>query len=239
MTPSTAKRDSSASVQPAACVQLRLLQLCSPALPIGAFAYSQGLEQAVERDWVTDVESLEDWLSGILLHPLAHTDLPLLARARTAWLDAAPEARAIELSELVLAHRESKELREEERQLGSSLARVLARLDIPEAAPHIGSDRASYVVMFALGAARWQIPATDALSGFAFAWLENQLAAASRLLRLGQLDAQGVLSRLLQQIPRAVERALSLGDAEIGQALPAWALASAWHQDQYSRLFRS
>lgn len=239
MTPSSTKRASPATSQPGPWKQLRLLQLCSPALPIGAFAYSQGLEQAVERGWVTNVESLEDWLSGLLLRPLAHTDLPLLERARSAWLEAAPEARAIELSELVLAHRESKELREEERQLGSSLARVLARLDVAEAAPYVGSERASYLVMFALAAARWQIPAADALSGFAFSWIENQLAAASRLLRLGQLDAQGVLSRLLQQIPSAVERALSLGDAEIGNALPAWALASAWHEDQYSRLFRS
>jgi urease accessory protein len=219
--------------------QLRLLQLSSPALPIGAFAYSQGLEQAVERNWVTDTNTLHEWLSGLLRRTLAHTDLPLLARAIDAWRSPTPEAGIRALAARVLALRETKELRAEERQLGSSLARVLERLGFAEATPFVGAPDASYVALTALGAAKWEIPERDALGGFAFAWVENQLAAATRVMALGQLDAQQTLSSLMQRIPSAVETALSLPDDQIGNSCPAFALASAWHEQQYSRLFRS
>jgi urease accessory protein len=176
-----------------------------------------------------------------LTRPLAHTDLPLLAAAHRLWSSTEEEqdGAALTLSAKVHALRETKELRDEERHLGSSLARVLHRLELEQAEPFVGHPQASYVVMYGLAAARWDVSLPDALVGFGFAWLENQIAAASRLIPLGQLDAQELLSRLLLLLPELAARAESLSEDEIGQTVPAFALASSWHEQQYSRLFRS
>jgi urease accessory protein len=227
-----------------ALASLRWLQLCSSQLPVGAFAYSQGLEQAATRGWITTTADLERWLSGLLRHTLAQTDLPLLSRAWRAWsaVDHAPEsalAKAEALSDQVLALRESSELRQEERRLGSALARVLNHLQVARAASFVGSPSASYVVMVALAAAEWAIDEEHALTGYTFTWLSNQISVACRLLPLGQLEAQALLGRLLAQIPSVVTQASLTEDDQIGVSSPALALASAWHEQQYTRLFRS
>lgn len=224
--------------------QIRWLQLCSSQLPVGAFAYSQGLEQAVTRGWVNTTSELEAWLSGLLQHALTHTDLPALAQAWQLWTttDVASDvvtARARRQSDLVLALRESSELRQEERRLGSALARVLQHLQVQRAAPFVGSASASYLVMVALAAAEWQIDQPQTLTGHAFTWLQNQISVACRLLPLGQLEAQAILARLSTSIPGCVQTALTIPEDEIGLASPALALASAWHEQQYTRLFRS
>ncbi len=220
---------------------LRLLQICSPAFPIGAFAYSQGLEQAVEVGWITHASELQEWLCGTLGHGLAHTDLPLLRQAYQLWESGSPRALsdAEQLCHRVLAYRETFELRAEEQHLGRSLARLLSHLEIPEAAAFVTKDETSYLVMFALAAARFQISETDMLAGFAFAWAENQVSAASRVMRLGQLAAQGVLSTFITKIPAAVFTSQSVREDDVGYSSPAAFLASAWHEEQYSRLFRS
>lgn len=232
----TSRRDPSRSAE---LSRLRLLQLSSPAFPIGAFAYSQGLEQAAERGWISDVPTLEQWLEGVLTRPFAHTDLPLVAHATRAWQAADPAFEVARLSATVFALRETKELRAEEQHLGSALSRVLARLGLAEARPFIGHPRASYVLLYGLAVARWELPLGEALSAYAFSWLENQIAAASRVIALGQLDAQALLSRLLVHLPELAERALSIPEQELGLTVPAFALASSWHEEQYCRLFRS
>lgn len=235
---------------------LRLLQICSPAFPIGAFAYSQGLEQAAELGWLNEPRELGSWLSGILRHSLAYTDLPLLRRAYQLWQtppavtteevgsaevspEKVPHPEALALCQRVLAYRETAELRAEEQHLGRSLARLLSHLEIEEAAPFATHDDATYLVMFGLAATRFGISETDMLAGFAFAWAENQVSAASRVMRLGQLAAQGVLSDFIAQVPGAVQTAMHVATDDIGYSSPAFFLASAWHEQQYSRLFRS
>jgi urease accessory protein len=139
----------------------------------------------------------------------------------------------------VLAYRETAELRAEEQHVGRALARLLSHLGITEAAPFATHDDATYLVMFALAAARFGISETDMLAGFAFAWAENQVSAASRVMRLGQLAAQGVLSDFISRVPDAVRASLAVASEDIGYSTPAFFLASAWHEEQYSRLFRS
>jgi len=226
---------------------LRLLQLTSPAFPTGAFAYSQGLETAVERGWASDVSSLREWLLGVLECSLARTDLPLIALGCTVW-DAVPTgeltdqeatAAVVSLSARVLATRETRELREEERQVGRALARVLASQGLAEASFFKGHAQASFIVLYALALSRWRLSVTDGLAAFCFAWLENQLAAASRLMRLGQLDAQSVLAEIMVEIPALCLGSLAVTPEDIGGTLPAHALASSLHEQQYSRLFRS
>jgi urease accessory protein len=220
---------------------LRLLHLCSPTLPIGTFAYSQGLEPAQEAGWVRDEDGARAWIVGLLGSQLASLDLAVLARLYGAWGDdesPAPPGVAT-WSAFLLASRPSAELQAEERHLGGALARVLAGLGLPEAAAWAARDDVTYAAMFALAARRWDVPLPAAAHGFAFAWAEAQVSAAVRLVPLGQSAGQRILVAAAAAIPGAVERALALPADEIGTAAPRLAVASAWHETQYSRLFRS
>jgi urease accessory protein len=217
---------------------LRLMQLSSSLCPIGAFAYSQGLETAVERGWVTTEAALASWMSGLGAHALSRLDLPLLARAHDAARDE-DVPRLVAIGEQVLANREARELMEQERQLGRSLASLLETLGVPLAAHFCRHERASYVVCFALGAVHFGVGPELGLTGFCFAWCEQQVSAAARLIPLGHMAAQRALSEVLQQVPGWVERALRLPDDEIGSSTPGLGMSAAWHETQYTRLFRS
>ena len=217
---------------------LRLLQLTSPALPLGAFAYSQGIEYATEAAWVKDEATAVEWIQGLLEGPISHLDLPILSRMHAAWL-ANDEATVREWSAVLLAFRESAELEQEDVHLGHSLARVLVGHGIDRAHAFTRSEDATFAALHALAAVAWAIPPRSALLGYGFAWAEAQSGALSRLLPLGQLAIQRILSRLIEALPAAVETALLLSDEDIGALAPSHAMASALHETQYCRLFRS
>ncbi|MFO1352533.1 MAG: urease accessory protein UreF [Gammaproteobacteria bacterium] len=217
---------------------LRLLQLASPLLPVGAYAYSQGLEYAVHQGWVRDEASVRDWIAGLLRHALARVDVPVLARLYRAWMDG--DAVGVRgWNDWLYATRETRELRLENRQLGMALARLLADLGLTEAEPWQTDPRACFATPFALAAARWAIRLADAAAAYAWAWCENQTAAAIKLIPLGQTAGQRILSAVQPVIVAAVGRGLGLADDDLGCATPALALASTLHETQYSRLFRS
>ena len=218
--------------------RLRLLQLTSPALPVGAYAYSQGLEQAIEAGWVTNAEQLQDWVGGLMQHTLCSLDVPVLLRLHAAWC-AQDQAAVRHWNAWLHACRESAELQAEDRQLGSALARLLADLGIEEARPWLADSQATYATLFALAAARWHIDANDMALGYLWSWCENQITAALKLMSLGQTAGQRILSALIERLPAALQHAEACADADIGQLAPAQAIASARHETQYSRLFRS
>jgi len=217
---------------------LRLLQLSSSLCPIGAFAYSQGLETAVERGWVTSEVTLADWVGGVGEHALARLDLPLLLQAHAA-ARAGDTARLLSIGERLHASREARELSEQERQLGRSLASVLVNLGVEAAAPFRSHEHASYVVSFALGAHSFGVESEPAMLGFAFAWCEQQVSAASRLVPLGHMAAQRALSAILARVPAWLALAGALEERDIGSVTPGLAMSAAWHETQYTRLFRS
>ncbi len=217
---------------------LRLLQLASPALPIGAFAYSQGLEQALAAGWVRDEASAEAWIAGLLAHHLAGLDLPVLARLYRA-VHTGDELATRRWNDFLFASRGSRELQAEERHLGSALARVLDGLGIDGARAWGADAQVTHATLFALAAVRWEIPLLAAASGFAFAWTEAQIGAATRLCPLGQKAAQGILSRCLPVLHRSVLGALAVSDEDVGSCAPAQAIASAHHETLYTRLCRS
>lgn len=221
--------------------QTAILQLCrlvSPALPVGAYAYSQGLESACETGWVRDRDSAFEWINGVLKHSVSCLDLPLLFRLYSAWQTNRIKDVKV-LSRRLLANRETSELRDEDRQIGQALARLLGEMDIDEAEYWRTAKETAYASLFALAAVKWNIGRSDCVAGYAWAWSESQVAAAIKLIPLGQTAGQTILSQLIELIPENVHRAQNLGDDEIGGTLPGLAIASANHEIQYSRLFRS
>jgi urease accessory protein len=221
---------------------LRLLHLASPALPIGAFHFSQGLEYAVECGWVKDEASALEWIDGIASASLASLDLPVLERLRAAWRQ--DDEQAVRAwNAFLIASRETEELRAEDRHLGSALLRVLAELELastlfPFDAPNTPPGVA-HATAFAFACARWNIDAVACSQTYAWAWVENQVLAAVKLVPLGQSAAQRMLHALIGRIPPLVERAHKLTDSDIGISTVATAVASGRHETQYSRLFKS
>ena len=217
---------------------LRLLQLTSPALPIGAFAYSDALEYAVHAGWVRCEPSAQAWILGRLRACLGRVDAPVLLRLHAAWT-ASDTAQAVAWSQMLLAMRETAELRQADRHLGAALARLLATLDIPEAEPWTRSQHTTHAAMFALAAARWQVPPDVAASAYLFSWAESQSTHAVKLVPLGQSAGQRVLLRDYETIPEIVTKAMTLPDDDIGAGSPGLAIASARHESMYARLYRS
>lgn len=224
------------ALEPAAL--LRLLQLTSPALPVGAFAFSQGLETAVELGFTRDERAAAEWLAGILEDGMARLDLPVLLRLYRAW-ERDDRARVERWSSYLVASRESRERRLEDSQQGRALARLLADQGVAPAEPWATREDAPFACLFALGARSFAVPERATLYGFAFGWAENQVGALSRLVPLGQLAAQRVLCGVTRGIPRAVSLAEGLCDSKLGSCLPGLAIAGALHETQYTRLFKS
>ena len=217
---------------------LRLLQLVSPGLPIGMYSYSQGLERAVEDGWIQDADTAADWLQGLLQNGLGRVDAPILVRLYDAWHHDDPETVA-HWSQTLTACRETAELRAEDRQTGQALARLLVNLELPEAQDWLRRSDATLATLFTLAASRWHIAKADAITGYLWGWLENQVLCAVKLVPLGQVAGQKLLLNLAGELPALVEQAMNLSDDEIGGSCFGLALASSRHEMQYSRLFRS
>lgn len=217
---------------------LRLLQLVSPGLPIGMYSYSQGLERAVDDGWIKNAEQTADWILGLLQKGLSRVDAPILGRLYQAW--AINDMTAVEYWTTTLtACRETAELRAEDKQTGQALARLLVNLELPEAQCWLRRPDATLATLFSLAAVRWRIGKTDAMAGYLWGWLENQVLCAVKLVPLGQVAGQRLLRDLAGEFPALVEQALSMADDDIGGSCFGVALASSRHEMQYSRLFRS
>jgi len=214
---------------------LRLMHLCSAGLPVGAYAFSHALEYAIEAQWLCSDQDINNWLSHQLQFSIATVDLPVLSRVLTA-LVRDDEAAVVYWNQLVLASRETRELRLTDTATGLALQRLLPQLEVPVINLQ---GPVSFVSCFAQAAHHWRVSPGSALLGYTWSWLENQVNAATKLLPLGQTQAQRLLHKLQEQIPDAISFSQSISDADIGSCLPALSIASMKHETQYSRLFRS
>jgi len=219
---------------------IQLMWLASPALPIGGFSYSEGLEAAVDTARVTTESEAAAWLLDQLELSLARCDLAVLAQAIPAWR-AADAGRIAELNAWVLQTRESSELRAQTEQMGRSLLEWLRNHTTASATQIalLADLQPTYPLAFALAASATGAPVRDCLLACAFGWAENMVQAAIKSVPLGQSAGQRILSALSAQIPAAVDHALSLPDEERQAFSPMLAILSAQHEVQYSRLFRS
>ena len=220
---------------------VRLLQLASPTLPVGAYSYSQGLESAVEAGIVQDARSAEAWIAGLLEHSMARMEAPVFLRLTDAWQRDDTQAVG-DWNTLLLASRETAELRAETAQMGYSLARLLidiGDLDERSLAALRALEECTFATVFALATARWGISRADALLAYLWAWLENQVMAAVKSVPLGQTDGQRLLHAIGGRLDDIAARAAALDDDDLGSFVPGLALLSSRHETQYSRLFRS
>jgi len=219
---------------------LQLMWLASPALPVGGFSYSECLEAAVDAGLVTTEKKACQWLVDQLHTALARADLSVIARAIDAWR--VPDfARLEELNAWVLHTRESSELRAQTEQMGRSLLEWLRNhtTATPEHIAWLASVQPTYPLAFALAASSSGAAPRDGLLAYAFGWAENMVQAAIKAVPLGQSAGQRILSMLTQEIPAAIDLALTLEDTQRQVCAPMLAILSSQHEAQYSRLFRS
>ncbi len=215
----------------------RLWQLISPALPVGAYSYSEGLEQAIGAGLVHDEPSAAAWIGGIAEGPLGMLDLPLMLRIHHAARRG--DGRSLEYWSTRLATaRETAELRRQDADMAAALRRLLATLAPRFTAPG-GAGIHSYPAVFAAIAAHWDIDALATLRGYLWGWAENQVAAATRLVPLGQSAAQRILFNFGGGCAALATAAAQLADDDIGFTAPGQVLASMAHETRYTRLFRS
>ncbi len=225
---------------------LRLAWLASPALPVGGFSYSEGLESAVETGRVSDEASAGAWLCDVAALNLARAELPVVAAAWRAWTgsEAAAVPALASLNDWVLQTRESGEFRQQTLQMGRSLAdwlRQRQRDPVPWRLTALAAlqPAATWPVAFSLAAAQTGAPLAAVLLSFAFSWAENMVQAAVKSVPLGQSAGQRLLDRLVEVLPALATRAETLSDEQRQSFSPMLAILSAQHEAQYSRLFRS
>ena len=218
------------------CASMRLWQLISPTLPIGAYAYSAGLEYAVDAGWIVDEHSASEWILGQLENNLSRLDVPVFLRLYAAWENNQAE-QVKHWNAIILALREAAELRQEDMHLAAALNKVLAGVDVTM--PELEIEHRAFVCVFAFACHYWRIDKLQAAQGLLWSWCENQVAAAIKLVPLGQTSGQRIMSSAITAIECAVSNAMQCADEDIGLLAPGLAIASALHETQYSRLFRS
>ena len=219
----------------------RLLQLASPALPVGAYSYSQGLEAAVESGVVHDAASAGTWIGDALALSVAKFEAPAWCRMHAAWL-ARDFAGVRGLNDWFRTTRETAELRAETLQMGYSLRRLCVEIGEFDAASLDElqrMDEIAFPTAFAFATAYWEVPVRDALVAYLWAWLENQVMAALKAVPLGQTDGQRLLLRLGGSLSAIADAALATQEQAFANFAPGLAIASSRHETQYSRLFRS
>jgi urease accessory protein len=218
-----------------------MMRLASPSLPVGAFSYSQGLETAIEKNIVLDLNTTQQWLESILRNSFSYFELPIIKEMMRAWANKDIE-KISDLNRKYLITRETHELRAETRSMGNALV-AIAKNDLSVEKTSIESllkiSDICYPTVYACMAHELKLDVSEALAGYAWSWAENQVMAAIKTIPLGQTAGQKILSALSVIMADAVETALAVEESEWSNFCPVLAIMSSQHETQYSRLFRS
>lgn len=223
---------------------LKLLQLASPALPVGAYTYSEGLETLVQTGRLRRASEVSHWLGQELTCGAIRLEAAVMVRSHRAMVQADWEALN-NWNHWLSAARETAELRAQSWQMGRSLISLMTQL-YPELAAKLPTAQSTqpnipwnFAVAFGLTAAHWQISESAALLGYLQSWATNLINAAVKLVPLGQTTGQKLLLDLTPQLEAATAELLSLPDEALASGGWGFAIASMQHETLYSRLFRS
>ena len=212
---------------------LRLLSWLSPAFPTGGFAYSHGLEWAVEAGDITNAATLQSWLADLLRHGSGRNDAILLRHAHAACNDA---AALNDLAELAAATCAARERHLEAIAQGNAF--IEAARPWRDPAWHLPSD-IHYAVAVGVLAGHHSIPAEDACAGFLHCFTSNLISAAVRAIPLGQSAGLAVQAALAPMILDITSETRDATCDDLGGACFRADLAAMRHETQYTRLFRS
>lgn len=216
----------------------QLLRLASPMLPVGAYSYSQGLEWAVEEGTVKDEASALRWIGDALAFNIGTLEAPIWRCLYQAW-SAGDTESAGRWNERFLAVRETAELRAETVQMGEALKLVLKATGEIDSGCLDRIEQLAFPTAFSFAAHGLGVPMQEGLTGYLWAWGENQVTAAMKLVPLGQSSGQRILAKLIGLLPGIVGKALDADDDTLSNFAPGLAIASSRHETQYTRLFRS
>lgn len=219
---------------------LRLLQLASPALPVGAYSYSEGVETLVETKVIQDRESLERWILQELRYGAIRLETAVVLRAHQAIAN--QDFKALDdWNHWLSASRETEELRAQSLQMGRSLLRLFLDLhpDLAHQMPSSLEHSCNFAIAFGVAAASWEIEPMMALLGYLQSWATNLISAGIKLIPLGQRAGQQLLVALQPCLIETANTVLELPDEALGSCNWGLAIASMTHETQYSRLFRS
>jgi urease accessory protein len=222
--------------------RLRLLQLVSPALPVGAFSYSEGLEVLVQEGSLNDAAALLRWLRAELERGALALETAALAELRQGLgAGDGPASAVTDLDGWLLALREAPEVRAQQRQMGASLLQLLADLGwpLPEREPGAAPPTLAWPAAFAWAGLCLEIGSPELEEAYLYGWTANQISAAVRLVPLGATEGQRLQ---LQLAPLIAERAAELAATdprELWIGGVGAGLAQLRHAELYSRLFRS
>lgn len=220
---------------------LPLLVWLSPSFPVGAFAYSHGLEWAHEAQDVIDAASLRNWLADLLDHGAARNDAILLAEAYRA-AEAGRDADLRDIAELALALSPTSERRLEATTQGDAFLRAIGPSWPCAAAARLREvwpDPVAYPVAVGVAAAGHELPLLDVIEATLLAFVQNLVSAAIRLGIVGQTDGQRVIAALIPDVRRMAATSLEHDLDDLGAAVFRSDLSSIRHETQYTRLFRS
>lgn len=214
---------------------LTLTAWLSPAFPVGGFAFSHGLEWAVECGDATDESSVRQWIGDLLRLGSGRDDAILLASAyRAAKAD---DDALRDIAELALAMQPSAERRLETGLLGNAFVKMVGAAWLPGFRPP-GEDVA-YPVAVGVAAAMHGLPLEATVQAFLSAFVASLVSSAIRLGPIGQTDGQRILSALIPVVLEVATAADRLGPDDLGGCVFRSDIASMRHETQYTRLFRS
>lgn len=213
---------------------LRLMTWLSPAFPVGGFAYSHGLERAVEDGLVADRDALEDWIAALLEFGSGWNDAVLFA---DAWRTAQAGGDLADLRELAEALSGSAERHRETMLQGAAF--LAAAGGWPHPALAAVPRESPYCVAVGAVAGAHGVPLADALSAFLQAFASNLAQAAVRLGVTGQTGAVETMAALEKRVLAVAARAAASSLDDLGAATILSEISAMRHETQYSRLFRS
>ncbi|MCS6960003.1 MAG: urease accessory protein UreF [Pseudanabaenaceae cyanobacterium SKYGB_i_bin29] len=216
---------------------LAALQLASPALPIGAYSYSEGIEWLVEEGVIKNGADLDRWLRHELCYGSVSLDGRILKLIYPLVVDFDID-HLIYWNNWLSAQRDTEELRYQSWQMGSALIKLLQDMGQFPPSLAINLTPCNYVVAFAITAYHWGISLEESLSIFLFTWSANIISAAIKAIPIGQTEGQKILFDLHQLI-QAQTGAILLTEVELESCTIGLGLASMRHETQYSRIFRS
>jgi urease accessory protein len=220
---------------------LTLLQLASPALPVGAYSYSEGMETLATKGTIATGADLYQWLS----HELQWGGIRLETAVMLRSYQAAARLDVAQLdawNQWLSAFRETEEMRSQSWQMGRSLLRLFADLE-PEQAQRLPAfvheGACNFAIAYSVVVQAWDIPLPEAGLVYLQSWAANLISAAVRAVPLGQTEGQRLLRQLAGPLQSASDAIMAMPDTELMSCSWGVSLASMQHETLYSRLFRS